>query len=318
MSIGPLRFHPVFRQYLWGGRRLGEVLGKPIGEGNDYAESWEIVDHGQDQTVVAAGPWKGKTLSELVQQHGPDLLGRHHPQKSFPLLFKLLDCNKDLSVQVHPNDAQGAKLKKPDLGKTEAWVILDARPGAKLYAGLKRGFDRAAVEREIARDTLPLCLHTIESRPGDCIFIPAGTIHALGEGFLVAEIQQASDTTFRLYDWGRVGPDGKPRPLHIEQGLDVSDFVSGPISPCRAKPTSRAGVEQLVACDKFVLNRCTAASPVAMPEDNTCRIVYFVRGQAKVAGETLEAGQTVLLPASAGGVTIEPIGSCQWLEAHLP
>lgn len=317
-KVGPLRFHPVFRRYIWGGRRLGEVLGKPIGEGTDYAESWEIVDRGDDQTVVVAGPWQGKSLGELAKNHGPELLGRHHPQTSFPLLFKLLDCNQDLSVQVHPNDEQGAKLPKPDLGKTEAWVILDAKPGAKLFAGIKRGFDRPAVEREIARNTLPLCLHTVEAKAGDCIFVPAGTVHALGSGFLVAEIQQASDTTFRLFDWNRVGTDGKPRPLHVEQGLAVSDFVTGPVSPQTPKLTSQEGVEQLVACDKFVLNRWTIDKPSTLPDDNTCRIVYVVEGAMSAAGEQLVAGQTILVPAATGGLQIAPSGKCVLLEAHLP
>src|SRR5262245_21894138 len=126
--LHPLRFQPLFKRYLWGDRRLGTVLGKPIGEGNDYAESWEVVDHGADQSVVAAGPLAGDTLAELVRSHGQDLLGRHAPQPRFPLLFKFLDCNRALSVQVHPNDEQAKKLDPPDLGKTEAWVILAAEP----------------------------------------------------------------------------------------------------------------------------------------------------------------------------------------------
>ncbi len=144
-TLYPLRFEPVFRRYVWGGRRLGKILGKPIGPGNDYAESWEVVDHGEDQSRVAAGPLAGMTLNELTHIYGKQLLGRHYPQPRFPLLFKFLDCEKTLSVQVHPNDVQAAKLDPPDVGKTEAWVVLAAEPGSVIYAGLKRGFDRAAL-----------------------------------------------------------------------------------------------------------------------------------------------------------------------------
>ena len=144
----PLRFEPLFRRYLWGGRRLQSGLGKPIGAGEDYAESWEIVDHGADQSIVAAGRLAGKSLHELVTQYGEELFGRHHPQPQFPLLFKFLDAHRNLSVQVHPNDEQARLLDPPDLGKTEAWVVVHAEPGSLVYAGLKRGFDRQALDRK--------------------------------------------------------------------------------------------------------------------------------------------------------------------------
>ena len=253
----PLRFRPVFKRYIWGGRRLGTVLNKPIGPEDDYAESWEISDHPSGQSIVAEGPLAGTSLADLTRNHGRELLGRHAPQPRFPLLFKFLDCRRVLSVQVHPNDEQAAKLTPPDLGKTEAWIVLDAEPGAVVYAGLKRGFDRGALAREVARGTTELCLHKFEPRVGDCIFIPAGTVHALGAGFLVAEIQQASDTTYRLFDWNRVGADGKSRPLHVEESLAVSDYVRGPVDPVQPQPTAEPHVERLVECDKFRVDRRT-------------------------------------------------------------
>ena len=146
-------------------------------------------------------------------------------------MFKFLDAQKTLSVQVHPNDDQAARLDPPDLGKTEAWVVLAAEPGSRIYAGLKRGFDRHALEREVHRGTCELCLHSFEPQPGDCVFIPAGTVHALGAGLVVAEIQQASDTTFRLFDWNRVDRDGKPRPLHIRESLDTINYLRGQVQP---------------------------------------------------------------------------------------
>jgi mannose-6-phosphate isomerase len=211
-----LRFQPIFRRYLWGGRRLGTMLGKPIGPGDDYAESWEIVDHGVDQSVVRAGPLAGAALGQLVREQGAALLGRHAPQRGFPLLMKLLDCNRTLSVQVHPNDEQGARLTPPDRGKTEAWVVLAADEGSVIYAGLKSGVTRDDLAASLEHGTCAELLHAFAPRVGDCVFIPAGTVHALGAGLVIAEIQQASDTTFRLFDWNRVDAEGKPRPLHIE------------------------------------------------------------------------------------------------------
>ena len=161
-----------------------------------------------DQSRVLYGPLAGRTLGELTQTHGQALLGRHAPQKRFPLLFKFLDCHKVLSVQVHPDDARAARLDPPDLGKTEAWVVLHADPGGVLYAGLRSDVDRPALERAVEQHTVADCLHRLTPQPGDCVLIEAGTVHALGAGLVVAEIQQASNTTWRLDDWGRLGPDG--------------------------------------------------------------------------------------------------------------
>src|SRR3954466_442335 len=158
-TLPPLQFRPILREYLWGGRRLGTDLGKPIGDGPHYAESWEVVDHGADQSTVAEGPLAGKTLHQLAMQHGSEIFGRHHPRRQFPLLLKFLDCHQTLSVQVHPNDEQAAKLNPPDLGKTEAWVVLAADPGSKIYAGLKSGVDRHQLERELAHGNCEVCLH---------------------------------------------------------------------------------------------------------------------------------------------------------------
>jgi mannose-6-phosphate isomerase len=318
----PLRFRPLFRQYLWGGRRLGSRLGKPIGSGDDYAESWEIVDRGADQSIVAAGPYEGRTLGDLVAGHNADLFGRHAPQSQFPLLFKFLDCCHDLSLQVHPNDEQAKSQSPPDLGKTEAWVIIDAEPGSVAYGGLKLGFDRPAVEREIARGTLALCLNRVELKPGDCLFIPAGTLHALGRGLLVAEIQQASDTTYRLHDWDRIGPDGQPRPLHIEQGLEVADFEAGPIAPQAPRATDREHVERLVACDKFVLERWNLKTPQALTSDERFHIVAVLDGAVQLEGDplgqSLSKGQTALVPAACSRRLITPLEPSILLDVYLP
>jgi len=327
-SLPLLRFAPLFKRYLWGGRRLGTLIGKPIGVGEDYAESWEVADHGADQTVVSGGPLARMTLGQVVEKYGRDLLGRHDGIcNRFPLLFKFLDCRRVLSVQVHPNDDAAARQSPPDLGKTEAWVILAAEPGSVVYAGLKRGFDRAALEREVHRGTTELCLHKFEPRGGDCIFIPAGTVHALGAGLVVAEIQQASDTTFRLYDWNRLGPDGKPRQLHVEESLAAIDYSAGPVQPQVAQKTDRPSVERLVTCDKFLLDRwrlegSEPAEQRTIGGDGGFHILSVLSGSATLSteatSEQLTLGQTLLLPAAAGLCQITSDPDTILLDSYLP
>ncbi|MGA2068210.1 MAG: type I phosphomannose isomerase catalytic subunit [Thermoguttaceae bacterium] len=320
--LGPLRFHPLFRRYLWGGRRLETHLGKQLGPGDDYAESWEICDRGEDQSVVLAGPAAGTTLGELVRRRGPEIFGRLPPQPRFPLLLKFLDAALPLSVQVHPNDAQAAQLEPPDLGKTEAWVVLAVQPASIIYAGLRPGVTRQSLSEAIRKGTCQDLLHCFEPRPGDCVFLPPGTVHALGQGLLVAEIQQSSDVTFRLFDWNRLGPDGKPRPLAIEPGLGVVDFDRGPVDPQPPQPTDRPWVSRLAACDKFVLERWDFDRPAVIGGDGRFHTVCVLEGAVGVQGDSapgsLSCGQTVLLPASAGAVRLEPLGRTVLLDAFLP
>ncbi len=321
-QLYPLRLAPIFRRYLWGGRKLASLLGKEIGPERDYAESWEVVDRGNDQSRVTAGPLAGVTLHELVINHGQDLLGHHHPQPRFPLLFKYLDCEKMLSVQVHPNDDQAAKLTPPDFGKTEAWVIVSADPGSVIYGGLKRGFDRAALEREVNRGTCELCLHAIKPHAGDCIFIPSGTVHALGAGLLIAEIQQSSDTTFRLYDWNRRDESTQARPLHIEQALAVIDFNRGPVEPQKSVRTDRKIAKRLVECEKFVLDRLEFSDPQMIGGDGRCHIVSVLHGSAEVSGDAVSAplriGQTILIPAAVNICQFTPKRPVTLLDMYLP
>jgi mannose-6-phosphate isomerase len=321
------------RRYLWGGRRLETVLGKRLPPGDDYAESWEIVDHGDDQSVVLAGPLAGQTLGELVRRNAADLFGRHAPERGFPLLLKFLDCQRTLSLQVHPNDAQASRLTPPDLGKTEAWVVLAAAPGARIYSGLAEGVSRASlaeairasasIPAELSETAAPLVrlLHSFEPAVGDCVFIPAGTVHALGAGLLMAEIQQASDTTFRLFDWNRVDATGRPRPLHVDESLAVIDFDRGPVDAQR--PNSIApGRERLVECDKFVLDRCELTSPITVGGDNRFHILATIAGEVSAEGDPtgapLVTGRSALLPAAAGLLKLTPHGAATLLDVYLP
>ena len=319
----PLRFQPLFRRYLWGGRRLATVLGKPLGEGDDYAESWEVVDHGEDQSVVLHGKAAGQTLHQLVAEHGGELFGDDATAAAgFPLLMKFLDANRTLSVQVHPTDAQAARLDPPDLGKTEAWVVLAAEPGSKIYAGLRDGVTRDDLQRELDAGTCQNCLHQFEPAVGDCVFLPAGTVHAIGAGLVIAEIQQASDTTFRLFDWNRVDANGQPRALHIDESLAVIDYDRGPVSPQTPEPTDQPGRERLVTCEKFLLDRCTLDGPLAVSGDGRFHLIAVVDGSVEIvgdpAGEPLQLGQTALLPATMGPAEITPDGRAVLLDIRLP
>ncbi len=293
------------------------MLGKSIGPGDDYAESWELVDHGDDQSVVAHGLFAGKTLAQLLAEHGTELLGKHGGHKCFPLLFKFLDCNRTLSVQVHPNDAQGALLDPPDLGKTEAWIVLAADPGSKIYAGLKPGVTQQDLRAALESGTCDACLHTFEPRVGDCVFIQAGTVHALGAGLVIAEIQQASDTTFRLFDWNRVGADGQPRALHIEQSLEVTDYKRGPVDPQQPQATDQPGRERLVDCDKFVMDRCVIEQPLIIAGEDRFHLLAAIEGAVLVGEEEIVAGETCLLPAAAGETKVVPQTKAVLLDIWL-
>lgn len=321
-ALYPLRFRPLFRRYIWGGRRLGTLLGKAIGPDEPCAESWEICDHGPDQSVLEWGPLAGATLGQLVAERGAELLGRHHPQDRFPLLLKFLDAARTLSVQVHPDDARAARLVPPDLGKTEAWVVLAAEPGSRIYAGLKTGVGPAALAEAIRQGRCEELLHHFQPKVGDCVLIEAGTVHTLGEGLLVAEIQQSSDTTYRLFDWNRVDAEGKPRPLHVDEGLEAIDYGRGPVGPQEPQQTDRPGISRLVACEKFVLDRWEFDAPQPVGGDRRCHIISVLRGSLRVegdpAGREIPPGSTALLPAELGQVELTPQGDTVLLDAYLP
>jgi len=320
-QLYPLRFEPILRRYIWGGRRLAE-LGKRLGPESDYAESWEVVDRGADQSLVQSGPLAGISLGQLVQSHGRELLGRHHPRPRFPLLFKFLDARRQLSLQVHPADHQAALLSPPDLGKTEAWVILQAEPGSFIYAGLQPGVDRPRLASRLGDEGCEKCFHRYKPRPGDCIFLPAGVVHALGPGLLVAEVQQSSDTTYRLFDWNRPGSDGQPRPLHIDEALKVIDFDYGPVAPQLPLPSEDAAAERLVACDKFVLDRRRLVQSQALGGDDRFHILAVLEGTLQLhgdpAGEPMNQGDVALLPAALSPTTATPLGGCTLLDMYLP
>lgn len=301
--LTPLILAPIYRRYIWGGRRFEVALGRALPPGDDYAESWELVDHGADQSTVAHGPLAGRTLGDLVRSQGGELLGRHAPRSSFPLLFKFLDACRDLSVQVHPDDARAARLVPPDLGKTEAWYVIDALPGSRIYAGLKPGVSRDDFAAALRAGRCDDALHSFVASAGDCVFIPAGTVHALGAGLLIAEIQQSSDVTYRLHDWNRVGPDGKGRPLHVEAGLEATTQML-PVNPVTPTVTSDPAVRRLVRSDYFVFDEVRPTGRWEIGGDDGCHFLAVLSGtfafDDRWALPPVTRGQCVLLPAAIG------------------
>ncbi len=223
-ELYPLKFKPIYKNYIWGGRKL-EKIGKKIAQGEIVAESWEISDHDEDVSVVTNGTLKGRTLRDVIKTYKTDICPETVNDR-FPILIKYIDANRKLSVQVHPDDEYARIHEGPaELGKNECWYVMDAPLGAELILGVKKGMTRQKLRLliESGRIQEGLTRHPVSS--GDFIFIKSGTVHALLEGIMVCEIQESSDTTYRLYDWGRMGSDGKPRTLHIEKALDVINYL---------------------------------------------------------------------------------------------
>lgn len=320
LRMNAIRFDPLLKRIRWGGTRLGTRLRKPLGPETDYAESWEIADHYDDQSIVNTTYFAGSTLQELLRDSNEAILGRHAGREQFPLLIKFLDASDRLSVQVHPNDAQAKIYDPTENGKTEAWVIIEAEPGSRVYAGLKEDVTAETMRAAITAGKLEDCLHSFEVSPGDCIFIPAGTVHAIGEGILLAEVQQSSDMTFRLYDWDRVGADGKPRELHIEKAIACTNFEHGPVN-CQTPQAVEHG-EELVSCEYFAIRRYSGLGDVQIPDDERFHVLMSLAENATVTVgpevEQLAFGQTLLLPAEHEPATINLAENSTVLDVFLP
>ena len=328
-TIYPLTFEPVFRDYIWGGRRLETLLGRDLPPGI-VAESWDISGHPDSPTRVAAGYWKGRLLPEVMAELGTALVGTHSADMlargRFPLLVKLLDANQDLSVQVHPDDAYAAVYENGEIGKTEMWYVLHAEPGYALIHGVKPGVTRAAFRAAIERDAIADLLNRVPVSAGDAIDVRAGTVHALLAGAVVAEIQQTSDVTYRVYDWGRVGHDGKPRPLHIDRALEVIDFrpSPGPVPPQTITETESLCRQLLVRRPQFTVERLIlepTATYTGTCDGSTFEIWGCMAGECSVgwAGDpiSLPAVHFFLLPATLGAFTVTPKGRSTLLRIYV-
>ena len=299
MALYPLLLQPTLHIKVWGGRRLGSVLNKALPTGEPYGESWEL----HDTSTVANGPHAGQTLGDLLGQYGTDLVGAgNDPAEGFPLLAKFIDATRWLSVQVHPDDDQARALEGDPRGKTEAWHILSATSNAQLVIGVHPGTNRDDIARAIRENILEDLLVYADVKAGDTLYLAANTIHAIGPGILLYEIQQSSDVTYRLYDWGRMGLDGKPRPLHIDKGVRVCN--TGAL-PEISHPDRDDHTVTLVDGDYFkTVAHQPGGETLALETDGRFHALSCTGGSVTItAGDarvTLDTGQTALIPASLG------------------
>lgn len=329
--IYPLLFEPVFRDYIWGGRHLETEFGRTLPKGI-VAESWEISGHPSSPTLAANGSWQGHSLVDILSALGTDLVGanlREMDQNKFPLLVKLLDANRNLSVQVHPDDAYAGQNAEGELGKAEMWYVLHAEPGAELVYGLCKGVNRASFAKAVVDGEVESQLYRLPIKRGDCIDVPPGTVHALLAGAVVAEIQQNSDTTYRIYDWGRVGADGRPRPLHIEHALNVIDWsIVQPqaISPCPIADDGAGRRELLVDNGKFQVEKVSLTAGAEFQgccDGSTFEIWGCVDGATSLGWSdnddsvALQTVAFVLLPAALGGYRLTTAEGATLLRAHV-
>lgn len=313
MNPYPVTFEPQFKERVWGGRRLSELFGKSLPGSGPIGESWEITDRPEVVSVIRNGPFAGRTLRWLLEHHGAEVLGHPvAPGERFPWLIKILDARDDLSLQVHPPASRAAELRGEP--KTEMWYFAAAEPGSRIYVGLKPGVTRDEFERRTADGTVAGCFHVETPSRGDAMFVPSGRVHALGGGSVVFEIQQNSDTTYRVFDWNRTGLDGRPRELHLESSMasiDFDDVSPGMIQSgwttdgaVRRRPLVRHALFQI---DEWKFDRAASVPDGRAP--GTLSVIAVIEGSLRLpsAGEILElgAGGFVLIPAAAESVILD-------------
>lgn len=318
----PLKFKPLYKDYIWGGRNL-EKLGKALPAEGIVAESWEVSCHKNGSSVIANGEYEGIHLPDLLCRLGRKLMGTSLQQKDvdkFPLLVKFIDAENNLSVQVHPDDAYAYEKENGEYGKTEMWYIISAKPGSKLVYDVVPGTNRKIFANAILENNVESCLKTVEVSAGDIINIPAGLVHAIGKGIILAEIQQNSDTTYRVYDYGRIG-----RPLHIEKALDVIDFNA---TGRREKYTgleidlgNGSSKSIVIANTYFCTEVYNIVGEIQELSDGSKFFIYtFVSGNGTITWDggtiAVTAGESVLIPAAMGLYTFT--GNFKALKAYVP
>ena len=324
-ALYPLTFIPIFKERVWGGRRLEDLYGKRLPSGVPIGESWELSDRPGDVSVVANGPLAGKDLHWLLEHRAQELMGAAAlHQGRFPLLIKILDAQEKLSLQVHPPSGRAGALGGEP--KTEMWYVALASPDAELYVGLRRDCTRQEFIDKLQSGTVADCFHRIRVRAGDAMFLPSGRVHALGAGTVIFEIQQNSDTTYRVFDWNRRGLDGKPRDLHLEQSLksiQFDDFEPGLVQP---QPVpGRPPVVCLVNDPLFRVESARLSAGASLPLlAARMQIIAMVSGKARVqAGPqevALSSGQFCLVPASIAGSVFkaDALTTCLLVQAGQP
>lgn len=319
----PLTFTPHFKERVWGGRNIERLYGKPLPPDQIIGESWEITDRPEGVSVVANGPLAGKTLRWLMENHAAELLGMDRAgAKTFPLLVKILDAQDKLSLQVHPPAAKAKELKGDP--KTEMWFIADATPSADLFVGLKRGVTRTDFERKVQDGTVAECFHHIAVKPGDTMFLPSGRVHAIGAGNVIFEIQQNSDTTYRVFDWNRLGLDGKPREMHVVQSLasiDFNDFEPSLVKGEYSRNETFA-VRYLVDDPLFRTNAWQIKRGQRFHVSSRLPQIFgVVRGRMTITGNSVELplkpGDFCLVPAAVERVTLQSETAVELLHVEF-
>ena len=326
MPLYPLRFEPIYQYRLWGGRRLSGLLSAPLPDDGPIGEAWLLSDRDDHQSQVANGPLKGQTIGELMGEFRGQLMGKLAPRfRRFPLLLKFLDAREMLSVQVHPSDAHPELIPAGDTAKTEAWVVIDAEKGSHIYAGLRSGTTSGSLRQSLDDGTITDHLVCIAPKAGDAVFIPAGTVHTLGDDVVVFEVQQNSDVTFRLYDWGHIdAKTEQPRPLQVDQALasiDFADSDGGLVTPfvVTTTPVER---ERLFDCEHFLLWRLRGDSPFNVGAAEMPRVLVCIEGSGWIedggSAYGVDKGQVWLLPAVVGACEFHPNNAVTLLEIALP
>ena len=313
-ELYPLIFEPVLKNYIWGGDNLKKI-GRKLPENEKVAESWEIAAHEDGMTVVKNGAYAGKSLGELLEILGEDLVGRKNgwalKRGKFPLLVKLIDANRNLSVQVHPGDRYARKHEGNELGKSEMWVALDAENDAEIVYGLEEQVTKESFEEAIENGDLEKYLHRVRIKRGDHVCVPSETLHAIMEGALIAEIQQNSNTTYRVYDWNRVGDDGKPRELHVDKALDVINFnqvgmdLPSPKSKKGGKGWTLEGLcqNQYFNSDRYHVKEDAVINGIC--DGTSLEIWGVLSGSIEINAKKFDSVRFILLPASMGNYEIK-------------
>ena len=327
LQPAPITFKPLYVEKVWGGRALNTILGKDIPKNLPIGESWEISAISGSESNVASAPYIGMPLSSVVAAQQQNLLGTNITTPTFPLLYKFIDANDKLSIQVHPNDMQAQAMELGNYGKTECWYIVDTKPGTQLICGFKDGVDMAAVQKAIADGCLPSLCNYIDIQAGDVVFVPAGTMHATLSGTLLYEIQQSSDTTFRFYDWDRVDDSGKPRALHIKQALEVLDTTyhnCHVIHPVIIEQTDGITRTIRVACRYFALEEYSIAhnTVFTLPHRASFQVITVLSGSITLRTPeqttSVGSGDSALIPANLLEYTMQADAATHVLVSYVP
>lgn len=322
----PIFFNPIYKETIWGGTELRTRFNRPIAPGRTVGESWEVVSLGADQSMVAGGPFAGTALGRLVADSADELLGTIETFGKFPLLYKFIDARDRLSVQVHPGDAQARENGWGEFGKTECWFVVDAKKNARIVVGFKTDVTRERISRAIETASLHELLNVVPVKNGDVFFVPAGTVHAIMEGTVLYEIQETSDTTLRLYDWGRVDAAGKPRPLHVRDALTVIDTVAHKNHLIPPITLEERGClhSYSAACRYFAVEqyRFLRDEEILLPAKQSFSVFTVINGVIRLyypAGSVdVRSGTTVVLPAVLRDVRVAGITGADFLLSSVP